>query len=107
LARHRVNERARFKPSLQQGVWLIGKGYGPGEKEFLPKGLRPAALTSCNMEGQSAPAMAGKHRQSIDIRGLPDSGDKSFRKAILLGNWVRGVLNGDKRAEEGKESGRP
>jgi hypothetical protein len=58
------------------------------------------------MEDQSATLMAGKHLQGIDIRNPPDSGGKSFRKAILLGNRVRGVPNGDKRTEEGEESSR-
>jgi hypothetical protein len=48
-----------------------------------------------------------KHLQYIDLRDRPDFGGKAFRKAILLGNRVRGVPNGDKRAEEGKESCRP
>jgi hypothetical protein len=58
------------------------------------------------MEDQSATPMARKHLQYIDIRAQPDSGRKAFRKAILLGTRVRGVPNGDKRAQEGKDSSR-
>jgi hypothetical protein len=59
------------------------------------------------MEFQCTTLMAGKHLQGIDIRYQPDCGGKSFWKAILLGTRVRGVPNGDKRAEEGKDPSRP
>jgi hypothetical protein len=59
------------------------------------------------MEDQSATKMAGKHLLNIGIRDRPDSGGKAFRKAILVRNSGKGVLNGDKRAEEGKESSGP
>jgi hypothetical protein len=65
-----------------------------------------AVLTGCNIKDQSATPMAVNHLQCIDIHDRPDFGGEAFRKAILLGTRVRGVPNGDKRAEEGKESSR-